>query len=104
MTVLTPRQDQVLTALTEHVEAKGYPPTVRELGEQVGLTSSSSVVHHLRELQEMGYITRDPGSPRAITLLTRRCEICSKRISGGPICTDCWQSFHDDTDLPGATA
>ena len=67
-TGLTPRQQRVLTVIKESIESKGYPPSMREIGELVGLTSSSSVAHQLRTLEEKGYIRRDPHRPRALTV------------------------------------
>ena len=67
-TGLTPRQQRVLTVIRESLVARGYPPSMREIGEKVGLTSSSSVAHQLRTLEEKGYIKRDPNRPRALTI------------------------------------
>ena len=67
-TGLTPRQQRVLTVIRESLQARGYPPSMREIGEKVGLTSSSSVAHQLRTLEEKGYIRRDPNRPRALTV------------------------------------
>jgi len=68
MTDLTPRQRQVLEFIDEEVRQRGYPPSVREIGEAVGLSSSSTVHAHLAALQDKGYIRRDPTKPRAIEL------------------------------------
>lgn len=67
-TGLTPRQQRVLTVIRESLVARGYPPSMREIGEKVGLTSSSSVAHQLRTLEEKGYIKRDPNRPRALSI------------------------------------
>jgi repressor LexA len=67
-TGLTPRQQRVLTVIRESLEVRGYPPSMREIGEKVGLTSSSSVAHQLRTLEEKGYIKRDPNRPRALSV------------------------------------
>jgi len=67
-TGLTPRQQRVLTVIRESLESRGYPPSMREIGERVGLTSSSSVAHQLRTLEARGYIRRDPNRPRALTV------------------------------------
>ncbi|HET6560673.1 MAG TPA: transcriptional repressor LexA [Marmoricola sp.] len=67
-TGLTPRQQRVLTVIRESIVDRGYPPSMREIGTQVGLTSSSSVAHQLRVLEEKGYIKRDPNRPRALTV------------------------------------
>ena len=66
MTDLTPRQRQVLEFIDEEVRRRGYPPSVREIGEAVGLSSSSTVHAHLAALQDKGYLRRDPSKPRAI--------------------------------------
>jgi repressor LexA len=67
---LTPRQQRVLTVIRESLASRGYPPSMREIGEKVGLTSSSSVAHQLRTLEEKGYIRRDPNRPRALSVST----------------------------------
>jgi repressor LexA len=66
---LTPRQRRVLDVIRDSVERRGYPPSMREIGESVGLTSSSSVSHQLRSLQHKGFIRRDPNRPRALEIL-----------------------------------
>ena len=66
MTDLTPRQRQVLEFVDAEVRHRGYPPSVREIGEAVGLSSSSTVHAHLAALQDKGYLRRDPSKPRAI--------------------------------------
>ena len=63
---LTPRQRKVLEVIRESVERRGYPPTVREIGEAVGLTSTSSVSHQLAMLQKKGFLRRDASRPRAV--------------------------------------
>ncbi|NPC97435.1 transcriptional repressor LexA [Nocardioides sp. zg-DK7169] len=65
-TGLTPRQVRVLTHITECIEKRGYPPSMREIGQAVGLTSSSSVAHQLKVLEQKGFIKRDPHRPRAL--------------------------------------
>jgi len=65
-TGLTPRQQRVLAVIKDSIERRGYPPSMREIGERVGLTSSSSVAHQLRTLEEKGYLKRDPHRPRAL--------------------------------------
>jgi repressor LexA len=72
---LTPRQQQVLEFIDAEVRHRGYPPSVREIGEAVGLSSSSTVHAHLAALQDKGYLRRDPTKPRAI-------EICFEPDSG----------------------
>jgi repressor LexA len=66
--VLTERQRQILDFLTKYVDAHGYPPTVREIGEAVGLASPSTVHAHLANLERAGLLRRDPTKPRAIEL------------------------------------
>lgn len=67
---LTPRQQEVLEVIRGWVYRQGYPPSVREIGEAVGLTSTSSVSHQLGALQRKGYLRRDPNRPRAVGVLT----------------------------------
>jgi repressor LexA len=66
--VLTERQRQILDFLTKYTDAHGYPPTVREIGEAVGLASPSTVHAHLANLERAGLLKRDPTKPRAIEL------------------------------------
>src|SRR6476646_5408174 len=75
---LTPRQQQVLEFIDAEVRHRGYPPSVREIGEAVGLSSSSTVHAHLAALQDKGYLRRDPTKPRAI-------EICFEPDSGAVV-------------------
>jgi repressor LexA len=63
---LTARQREVLEIIERHMRERGYPPSVREIGEAVGLTSPSTVHAHLAALQRRGYLRRDPTKPRAI--------------------------------------
>jgi repressor LexA len=65
-TGLTPRQQRILNVLREAIEQRGYPPSIREIGDLVGLASSSSVAHQLRVLEQKGFIKRDPNRPRAL--------------------------------------
>lgn len=65
-TGLTPRQQRILSVLRDSIEKRGYPPSIREIGELVGLTSSSSVAHQLRVLEQKRFIRRDPNRPRAL--------------------------------------
>ncbi|WP_186577377.1 transcriptional repressor LexA [Aquibacillus kalidii] len=69
MTKLSKRQEAILQYIKEQVLDKGYPPSVREIGEAVGLASSSTVHGHLSRLEKKGYIRRDPTKPRAIEIL-----------------------------------
>ncbi|MFA1544386.1 transcriptional repressor LexA [Actinomadura monticuli] len=65
-TGLTQRQRMVLEVIRDSVQRRGYPPSMREIGEAVGLTSTSSVSHQLRSLQRKGFLRRDPNRPRAV--------------------------------------
>lgn len=65
---LTPRQRRILEFIAETVRERGYPPTVREIGEAVGLTSSSSVHAQLATLERRGHLRKDPTKPRAMAL------------------------------------
>jgi repressor LexA len=67
---ITARQQRILDFIAETVRTRGYPPTVREIGEAVGLTSSSSVHAQLANLEKMGLLKKDPTKPRAMTLAT----------------------------------
>ena len=67
-TSITPRQQRILDFIAETVRDRGYPPTVREIGEAVGLTSSSSVHAQLANLERKGLLHKDPTKPRAMTL------------------------------------
>src|SRR6266699_1878208 len=67
-TGLTPRQQRVLATIKAAIEKRGYPPSMREIGQAVGLTSSSSVAHQLRVLEEKGFLKRDPNRPRALSV------------------------------------
>lgn len=66
---LSPRQKAILNYIIETREAKGYPPSVREIGQAVGLSSSSTVHMHLSKLEAWGYISKDPTKPRTIIVL-----------------------------------
>lgn len=69
MKELTDRQKQIYQFIKKTVQDKGYPPSVREIGNDVGLQSSSTVHGHLSKLQDKGYIRRDPTKPRAIEIV-----------------------------------
>ena len=68
MSDITPRQQRILDVIAETVRTRGYPPTVREIGEAVGLTSSSSVHAQLANLERKGLLTKDATKPRAMSL------------------------------------
>ncbi|HEU4363234.1 MAG TPA: transcriptional repressor LexA [Mycobacterium sp.] len=63
---LTARQRTILDVIRASVTDRGYPPSIREIGDAVGLTSTSSVAHQLRTLERKGYLRRDPNRPRAV--------------------------------------
>ena len=65
-TGLTERQRTILDVIRTSVTTRGYPPSIREIGDAVGLTSTSSVAHQLRTLERKGYLRRDPNRPRAV--------------------------------------
>lgn len=67
---LTPRQRKVLEVIRESVDRRGFPPTIREIGEAVGLASTSSVSHQLVTLQKKGFLRRDDRRPRAVDVRT----------------------------------
>ncbi|WP_432546867.1 transcriptional repressor LexA [Kineococcus sp. SYSU DK004] len=66
---LTPRQRGVLEAIREAVGRNGYPPSLREIGTAVGLTSPSSVAHQVRTLERLGYLRKDPRRPRTLEVV-----------------------------------
>ena len=69
MKKISKRQEDILIFIKSEVKKKGYPPSVREIGEAVGLASSSTVHGHLARLESKGFIRRDPTKPRAIEVL-----------------------------------
>ena len=82
-TALTARQQEIWQFLVAYVDDHGYPPTVREIGEEVGLASPSTVHAHLANLERVGLIKRDPTKPRAIELTGHR-RVESQRASDVP--------------------
>ncbi len=66
---ITPKQQEILNFIRDNILMKGYPPSVREICDAVGLKSTSSVHSHLDSLEQNGYIRRDPTKPRAIEIL-----------------------------------
>jgi repressor LexA len=70
--MLTGRQQEIWDFLVEYVDNHGYPPTVREIGEKVGLASPSTVHAHLANLERAGFLKRDPTKPRALELIGHR--------------------------------
>ena len=70
--VLTGKRREILDFIAASLRERGYPPSVREIGEAVGLTSSSTVHTHLEILQREGYLRRNPTKPRALGLMSSR--------------------------------
>ncbi|MGM7670162.1 transcriptional repressor LexA [Microbacterium sp. A93] len=66
---LTPRQRTILASIRTAIADRGYPPSMREIGDAAGLASLSSVTHQLGQLEKLGYIRKDPGRPRAMEVL-----------------------------------
>jgi repressor LexA len=113
--VLTARQQEIWNYLVEYVDAHGYPPTVREIGERVGLASPSTVHAHLANLERAGLLRRDPTKPRALELIGRersepapaerddvaRLPILGQIAAGGPLLAE--QNIEDYVPMPAAT-
>jgi repressor LexA len=114
--VLTARQQEIWNYLVAYVDRHGYPPTVREIGEQVGLASPSTVHAHLANLERAGLLRRDPTKPRALELIGRerrepqpasegrdvaRLPLVGEIAAGGPLLAD--QNIEDYVPLPAAT-
>src|SRR6476659_2098309 len=84
--MLTGRQQEIWKYLTDYVDAHGYPPTVREIGEAVGLASPSTVHAHLANLERAGLIKRDPTKPRALELVGReRSRVAEPATAAGDV-------------------
>lgn len=82
---ITVKQQQILDYIKEEILAKGYPPTVREICEKVGLKSTSSVHSHLNTLEENGFIRRDPTKPRAIEIMDDEFGLTRREMVNIPI-------------------
>jgi len=108
---LTDRQRQILDLITATVGDRGYPPSVREIGEAVGLSSPSTVHSHLSALERAGYLRRDPSKPRAIEVLddgtpetalhrapTRDVPLVGRIAAGSPILAE--QDIQEIYPLP----
>lgn len=114
MSKISIRQQAILEFIRNEVKSKGYPPSVREIGEAVGLASSSTVHGHLDRLEKKGLIRRDPTKPRAIELLgleesensnlfaatVRRVPVVGKVTAGVPITAT--ENIEDYFPLPQA--
>jgi len=79
---LTRRQQEVIEAIRSFTDRHGYPPTVRDIGKAIGLTSSSTVHVHLANLEKLGLLRRDPTKPRAIELLDRATRGVKAAVAG----------------------
>ena len=107
--MLTPRQQQIWDFLVEYGDRHGYPPTVREIGEAVGLASPSTVHAHLANLERAGLLKRDPTKPRALELIGRteslrstaeahRLPLVGEIAAGGPLLAE--QDIEDYVGVP----
>src|SRR6476646_2912863 len=90
---LTVRQRRVLEVIRNSVDRRGYPPSLREIGEAVGLTSPSSVAHQLSTLERKGFLRRDPNRPRAIEVISPDTASDEPGYRGA--------AEHDDVDVTG---
>jgi repressor LexA len=105
---LTRRQRQILDYVIEYTRRRGYPPSVRDIGNALHLTSSSTVHSHLSALEKKGYLRRDPSKPRAIEVLKDPSSLPHKRVvslpvvgrvtAGAPILAE--QNIEDSFSLP----
>ena len=104
---LTGRQQEIWTFLTEYVDRHGYPPTVREIGEAVGLASPSTVHAHLANLERAGLLRRDPTKPRALELnraggasvaTLPKLPLVGQIAAGGPLLAE--QNIEDEIAVP----
>ena len=102
---LTVRQRRVLEVIRNSVDRRGYPPSLREIGEAVGLTSPSSVAHQLAALERKGYLRKDPNRPRALEVVSPDAKASDRGYRGSsgmpPSSADAWEhgEAHDtETD------
>lgn len=109
MDEVTPRQRRILEFIRTTVRERGFPPTVREIGEAVGLTSSSSVHAQLSNLQRKGLLRRDPAKPRTIELAEHRpapatvtVPLVGRVAAGSPILAD--ENVEDHLAVPSGYA
>ncbi|TCJ30418.1 transcriptional repressor LexA [Nocardioides jejuensis] len=100
-TGLTPRQQRILNVIRDALEDRGYPPSMREIGDAVGLTSSSSVSHQLKVLEQKGFIKRDPNRPRAIEVFLP--EVLAARRSIGAADESTYDETGIGDSVPAAT-
>jgi repressor LexA len=94
---LTVRQRRVLEVIRNSVDRRGYPPSLREIGEAVGLTSPSSVAHQLSTLERKGYLRRDPNRPRAIEVVSPDAPADMRGYRGGATPDD--ETAFDETGI-----
>jgi repressor LexA len=85
---LTVRQRRVLEVIRNSVDRRGYPPSLREIGEAVGLTSPSSVAHQLSTLERKGFLRRDPNRPRALEVVSPDSPADMRGYRGGASASD----------------
>jgi repressor LexA len=95
---LTVRQRRVLEVIRNSVDRRGYPPSLREIGEAVGLTSPSSVAHQLSTLERKGFLRRDPNRPRAIEVVSPDAPAEMRGYRGGAAPEDESATF-DETGI-----
>ncbi|MDP2774256.1 MAG: transcriptional repressor LexA [Nocardioides sp.] len=95
-TGLTPRQLRVLATIKDSIETRGYPPSMREIGTAVGLTSSSSVAHQLKTLEEKGFLKRDPNRPRALEVFLPEVMAARRSMSSSE------ETSYDETGIGDA--
>ncbi|MDQ6715120.1 MAG: transcriptional repressor LexA [Actinomycetota bacterium] len=96
---LTVRQRRVLEVIRNSVDRRGYPPSLREIGEWVGLTSPSSVAHQLTTLERKGFIRRDPNRPRAIEIVSPEGDPNARGYrSGDSRASQILHGLYDETD------
>jgi repressor LexA len=79
------RWKQILTTIHESIQSRGYPPTVREIGAAVGLSSSSTVAAYLERLLDEGFIAKDPAKPRTLEITAAGCDFIGVTNGGIPI-------------------
>jgi repressor LexA len=101
-TGLTARQQRILEHLRDFMELRGYPPSMREIGEAVGLTSSSSVAHQLKVLEEKGFVRRDPNRPRALEVFLPEVMAARRAVGSAGRLLEDGSASYDDTGVGDA--
>jgi repressor LexA len=105
---LTTRQQEIFDYVKQHVSEHGYPPTVRDIGKAIGLTSSSTVHAHLANLEKLGLLRRDPTKPRAIEVLKDKARrvvtppglpVVGQVAAGQPVLAD--ENIEEYVPVPG---